>query len=153
MEATNDNDNSSFEALTFALSDEIFALNAHIVREILDVIPITDVPGARPFAHGLINVRGKVVPVADLRVKFGMSRGEATRDTRIVVIETELGGENTIVGLLADKVYEVTAILSSSIEEAPRVGMRWRADYIKGVAKRAGVFVFIPDIQVILASA
>jgi len=141
------NDNRSFEALTFGLAGEVFAIDAQAVREILDVIPVTEVPGARAFVGGLINVRGKVVPLADLKLKFGMAASEPTIDTRIVVVEIDLAGEPTIVGLLADKVYEVTEIGGASIEETPEIGMRWRPDFIKGIGKRGSDFIIIPDIE------
>jgi purine-binding chemotaxis protein CheW len=147
------NDNRSFEALTFGLQGEVFALDANTVREILDVIPVTEVPGARDFVPGIINVRGKVVPLADLRVKFGMDRGEHTADTRIVVVELNLAGEPTIVGLLADKVYEVTEIGGASIEDAPEIGMKWRPDFVKGIGKRGLDFIIIPNIERIFAEA
>jgi purine-binding chemotaxis protein CheW len=137
----------TFEALTFGLQGEIFALDANCVREILDVIPVTEVPGAREFVPGLINVRGRVVPLADLRVKFGMERGEHTVDTRIVVVDISLAGEPTTVGLLADKVYEVTTIAGTSIEETPEIGMNWRPDYIRGIGKRGEDFVILPAIE------
>jgi purine-binding chemotaxis protein CheW len=145
------NDNPSFEALTFGLQGEVFAVDANIVREILDVVPITEVPGARPFVGGLINVRGKVVPLANLKVKFGMERSAATVDTRIVVVEIEMGGEPTIVGLLTDKVYEVAEISGTSIEPTPEMGMKWRPDYVKGIGKRGKEFIIIPDIGRIFA--
>ncbi|MTJ81850.1 MAG: chemotaxis protein CheW [Telmatospirillum sp.] len=140
------NDNQSFEALTLALGGEIFAIDANCVHEILDMIPQTDVPGAEPFVGSLINVRGKVVPLSDLRIKFGMELTPPTIDTRIVVVEIPLGGESTVVGLLADKVYEVTTIGGASIEETPDIGMRWRPDFIKGIGKRGSDFIVIPDI-------
>ena len=145
-------DTSSFQALTFGLQGEIFALDADSVREILDVTPVTEVPGAGDFVGGLINVRGKVAPLADLRVKFGMEQQPHTTDTRFVVVEIELAGEPTIVALLADKAYEVTEIGAASIEEAPAIGMRWRADYVKGIAKRDGEFIIIPDMGRIFAA-
>lgn len=141
------NDNRGFEALTFGLAGEVFALNADCVREILDVIPVTTVPGARDFVPGLINVRGKVVPLADLRVRFGMDAADDSIDTRFVVVEIELAGEPTIVGLRADKVYEVTGIAGASIEDTPEIGMKWRADFIKGIGKRGAEFIIIPDIE------
>jgi len=141
------NDNRSFEALTFGLAGEVFALDADSVREILDLIPVTGVPGARPFVPGLINVRGRVVPLADLKVKFGMEPTEHTRDTRIVVVELNLSGEATIVGLLADKVFEVTSISGASIEEAPEIGMNWRPDFVRGIGKRGDGFIIIPNIE------
>jgi purine-binding chemotaxis protein CheW len=134
-------------ALTLRLEDELFAIEAESVREILDLVPVTEVPNASPFAAGLINVRGRVVPLADLKVAFGMHRAAQDHDTRIVVIETEIDGEPTVVGVLADKVYDVTDIERAAIEEAPRVGMRWRPDYVRGIGKRNGGFIIIPDLN------
>jgi purine-binding chemotaxis protein CheW len=134
-------------ALTLRLEDELFAIEAGSVREILDLVPVTEVPNASPFAAGLINVRGRVVPLADLKVAFGMPRVAADHDTRIVVVETEIEGEPTVVGILADKVYDVTDIEPAAIEEAPRVGMRWRSDYVRGIGKRQGSFIIIPDLD------
>lgn len=142
---------ASFEALTFGIAGEIFALDAGIVREILDIVTVTEVPGAQPFVGGLLNVRGKVVPLADLRIKFGMDRTETTVDTRIIVVEIELGGEAVIIGLLADKVFEVTEITGASIEEAPEIGMNWPREYIKGIGKRGADFIIIPNISRIFA--
>jgi purine-binding chemotaxis protein CheW len=140
------NDNLSFEALTLGLGGEIFAIDANCVHEILDMIPQTEVPGASPFVGSLINVRGKVVPLADLRLKFGMEQTPTTIDTRIVVVEIPLGDEATIVGLLADKVYEVTAISEASIEDTPDIGMNWCPEYIRGIGKRGQDFIVIPDL-------
>lgn len=142
----------SFEALTFGLQDEVFAIDAGLVREIMDVIPITGVPGARPFVNGLINVRGKVVPLADLRVKFGMRQPADTIDTRIIVVEIDLGGEAVTVGIVADKVHEVTEIDGRSIEKTPDLGMRWRPEFVKGIGKKDGTFVIIPDLNRIFSS-
>jgi purine-binding chemotaxis protein CheW len=136
----------SMKALTFRLDGEIFAIDAGGVREILELVPVTDVPNGPAFARGLINVRGRVAPLADLRVTFGMKRQEPNEDTRIVVLEIELGGEPTIVGILADKVHDVADIETASIEDAPKVGMRWRAEYVRGIGKRNGDFIIIPDM-------
>lgn len=137
----------AMQALTLGLDDELFAIEAGSVREILDLVPVTAVPNASPFASGLINVRGRVVPLTDLRVAFGMQQRPETEDTRIVVIETEIDGEPSIVGILADKVYDVTDIEAAAIEDAPRVGMRWRPDYVRGIGKRRGDFIIIPDMR------
>ncbi len=145
-------DTPSFEALTLGLGGEIFAIDANSVHEILDLIPQTEVPGASPLVGHLINVRGKVVPLADLRIKFGMDRTPPTIDTRIVVVEIELDGEPTVVGLLADKVYEVTSIGGASIEDTPDIGMRWDPAFIKGIGKRGSDFIVIPDIVRIVTS-
>lgn len=133
-------------ALTIRLEDELFAVEASKVREILDLVPVTEVPHASPFVSGLINVRGRVVPLADLRVMFGMAQPEPDQDTRIVVMEFDLDGEPMIAGILADKVHDVTDIEAASIEEAPKVGMRWRPEFVRGIGKRNGGFIIIPDL-------
>jgi purine-binding chemotaxis protein CheW len=133
-------------ALTLRMQDEMFAIEAGSVREILDLVPITEVPNAPAFVTGLINVRGRVVPLADLRVMFDMDRPPPDQDTRIVVIEIEIDGEPTVTGILADKVYDVTDIEAAAIQEAPKVGMRWRPEFVKGIGKRNGNFIVIPDL-------
>lgn len=140
------------EVLILELQSEIFAIDAHRVREILDVVPITEVPGSRPFVSGLINVRGKIVPLADLRLKFGMPTPPPTIDTRIVVIETDVDGETTAVGLIADKVREVTELSAAAIEATPRLGMRLRPEYVEGIGKRGSDLIIVVDLHQILAS-
>jgi len=139
-------DIATMKALTFRLDGEIFAIDAGGVREILELVPVTDVPNAPAFARGLINVRGRVAPLADLRVTFGMKRQPPDEDTRIVVLEIDLAGEPTIIGILADKVHDVADIETASIEAAPKIGMRWRAEYVRGIGKRNGDFIIIPDM-------
>ncbi len=138
---------SPIKVLTLRLQDEIFAVEAGGVREILDLVPVTAVPGAPAFASGLINVRGRVVPLTDLRVMFDMERPEPDSDTRIVVMEIDIGGEPTIAGMLADKVDDVTEIDIDTIDAAPRVGMRWRQEFVRGIARHNGAFVIIPDLK------
>lgn len=138
------------EVLTLDLQGEIFALEAGHVREILDFGAVTEVPGSQPFVNGLINVRGKVVPLADLRVKLGMELRPPTIDTRIVVIEADIAGEPTTVGLRADKVYEVTELAPSSLDEAPKIGMSWRSEFIRCIGKREDNFIVVLDIGRIL---
>lgn len=142
----------SMTALTLGLESEVFAIEAGRVREILDIVPITEVPNAHAFVPGLINVRGRVVPLADLKVMFGMEQREHNEDTRIVVIEVDVDGEPTIAGILADKVHDVADIELASIEAAPRIGMRWRSEYVRGIGKRGEEFIIIPDINRIFAS-
>ena len=139
--------NGPLKALTLNLDGQIFALPAGYVREILDMVPVTEVPGSRPFVNGLINVRGKVVPLADLRCRFGMAARAATIDTRIIVIELELDGDPITVGLVADKVYEVTEIADADLEETPRIGLKWPQKYIRCVGKRGDDFIVVPDID------
>lgn len=141
------------EVLTLSLDGNLFALEARHVREILDVVAITEVPTSDPFVGGLINVRGKVVPLADLRRKFGMSEHVRSVDTRIVVIEIDLDGDPTTIGLLADKVHEVTEMAAASLEETPHIGMNWRPEYIHCIAKRGDAFVVVLDIAAVFATA
>ena len=95
-------------------------------------------------------MRGSVVPLADLRVSFGMERPPADADTRIVVMEIDLDGEPLVTGILADKVYDVTDITAASIEDAPKVGMRWPAEFVRGIGRRGEDFVIIPDMNRII---
>lgn len=135
-------------ALSVGLQDEIFAIDAQLVREILDVVAITEVPNAPPFINGLINVRGRVVPLADLRVMFGMTLRENTLDTRIVVIDV-FGddGEPVTVGILADRVLDVSDIDLAQVEDAPRIGMRWRPEYVRGIGKKGDEFIIVPNLE------
>jgi purine-binding chemotaxis protein CheW len=145
-------ESGTMRALTLRLEDELFAIEAGNVREILDLVPITEVPNAPAFVGGLINVRGRVVPLADLRVVFDMARPEPDEDTRIVVVEVDIDGEPTVAGILADKVHDVTDIDAAMIQDAPRVGMRWPAEFVRGIGKRNGAFVIIPDLEQIFAT-
>ena len=145
------NGNHAIEVLTLGLQGEIFALDAVHVREILDLVPITEVPNSRPFVNGLINVRGRIVPLADLRLKFGMEVRPPTIDTRILAIEIELDGDPTLVGIRADKVYEVTELAPAALEETPKIGMKWPAEYIRCIGKRGAEFIVVLDIERIFA--
>ena len=142
----------ALQFLTFGLASETFAIPVMVVRDILDVLPVTDVPTARPFANGLINVRGRVVPLVDPRLKLGMPAAAVTVDTRFVVIETEIDGEVTIVALRTDKVYEVAGLDSVVAAEVPRIGMRWRPEFIRAIGRRGNRFIMILDIGRVLSS-
>jgi purine-binding chemotaxis protein CheW len=146
-------DAEPLEIMTLRLDGHLFAIEVAHVREILDLGPVTEVPSASPFVNGLINVRGKVVPLADLRHKFGMARATTTIDTRVVVIEIDLDGDQTTIGLLADKVYEVTELVPADLEETPRIGMIWRQDYIRCIGKRGEDFIVVLDIAAMFSSA
>jgi purine-binding chemotaxis protein CheW len=140
------NGGQPLEVLTLDLEGEMFAIEAVHVREILDLVPITDVPRGPPFINGLINVRGKVVPLADLRIRFGMEQRPPTVDTRIIVLELEFDGEPVIAGIRADKVHEVVEVPASALREAPKVGMRWRPEFIRCIGKRGDDFMVVLDI-------
>lgn len=143
---------STIEALTFDLQGETFALEANLVREVLDLLPETEIPGAPPFVSAVINFRGRIIPLVDLRLAFDMAVGAPTIDNRIVVIEHPLDGEPALIGLRADKVHEVTSITDDSTAEVPRVGLRWRADFIRRLARRDGDLIVIPDLDQIFAA-
>lgn len=143
---------SAIEVLTLDLDGHTFAVPAAYVHEILDLGPVTAVPGANPFVGGLINVRGRIVPLADLRHKFGMPAKPSTIDTRIVVIEVDLDGDATMIGLIADKVNEVTEIAATDVAETPRIGLTWRREYIDCIGKLGGDFVVVLDIAEIFSS-
>ena len=146
------NDAEELEVLTFDLNGETFALEAAMVQEILDLLPETAVPGSQPFVASVINFRGKVIPLADLRLAFGMEAAPATIDSRIVVIALTIQDEPTLVGLRTDKVNEVTTLAKASSEAPPSVGMRWRPDYISCLVKRGGEFIILPNLQAIFAT-
>jgi purine-binding chemotaxis protein CheW len=133
--------------LTFTLGEEQYAVDVSKAREVLEFTSITKVPRTPEFMRGVINLRGSVVPVCDIRLKFGMTRTEKTIDTRIVVTELDLGGEITILGVLADSVQEVVDIDAKDIEPPPRIGTSIDTDFIRGMGKRNDRFVIILDID------
>ena len=138
--------------LTFRLGEEIFAVNVSQVREVLDISTITKVPRAPDFMRGVINVRGSVVPVVDLRLKFGMTKTENTVDTRIVVLELFIDGDETILGSMADSVHEVMDLEPEQIEKAPNIGSRWKTEFIRGIGKRDEEFIILLDIDRIFST-
>jgi purine-binding chemotaxis protein CheW len=139
------------QVLTFDMHGETFAIEASLVREILDRIPETDVPGSDPLFGSVINFRGRVIPLADLHLAFELTRADITDDSRVIVIEFEMEGESCLVGLKADKVNEVTTLERESSEAAPRIGMRWRQDFIRCLTKRNNDYIVVPDLEHIFA--
>ena len=138
--------------LTFALGEEEFALEIAKVREVLDYPHITRVPRMPDYLCGVINLRGNVVPVVDLRLKFGLSRTEKTVDTCVVIVEAELEGETTVMGALADSVHEVLDLAAGDIEPPPRMGTRLNTDFLKGMGRQGERFIIILDIDKVLSS-
>ncbi|WGS18578.1 MULTISPECIES: chemotaxis protein CheW [unclassified Bradyrhizobium] len=145
-----EHDGASMQVVMIGLSDEKFAFDAGLVREIIDPVPATKVAGARSFVPSVINVRGNVIPLADLRIRFGMPQVESSADTRIVVIEIEIDNESVLVGVTADKVYEVTEISRTDAQQTPRVGIQWDPEYIRFISKWRGEFVIVPNMERIL---
>ena len=138
--------------LTFRLEDEIFALDIGKVREVLDFTAITKVPRTPDFMRGVINLRGTVVPVVDMKLKLGMMRTEKTINTCIIIAELELDGDVVVLGALADSVQEVIELDPDHIEPAPRIGTGLRIEFIKGMGKRDDSFIIILDIDKVFSS-
>lgn len=144
--------NGTLEVLTFNLQEETFALEAILVREILDLLPETVVPGAAPLVGSVVNFRGKIIPIADLRLAFGLPAAEATVDSRIVVIEIDADGEAIQLGIRTDKVHEVATLHQHASEEPPAVGMRWRRDYVRELVRTPEGVIVLPDLSAIFRS-
>ena len=138
--------------LTFKMEEEIFALDVGKVREILDYTNITKVPRTPDFMKGVINLRGSVVPVVDMRLKFHMPAQERTVDTCIIVVEITVEGEPTVLGALVDSVQEVFELEPSQVEPAPRIGTKLSTDFILGMGRRDERFVIILDIDRVFSS-
>ena len=138
--------------LTFKMAEEIFAFDVAKVREILELIPITKVPQTPEFMRGVINLRGSVVPVIDLRLNFGMQCTEDTVNTCIIVVEVNLNGEPIVLGVLADSVQEVVEMEPDLIEPPPKLGTRLKTEFIKGMGKVEDNFVMILDIDKVFSA-
>jgi len=133
--------------LTFKLAEEVFALDVAKVREILEYTAVTKVPQTPDFMRGVINLRGSVVPVIDLRLKFGLTATEESINTCIIVTEVDLDDEAILLGALADSVQEVIEMEPDQIEAAPHVGTKLNTDFIKGMGKKDNNFLMILDID------
>ncbi|WP_224983132.1 chemotaxis protein CheW [Geomonas agri] len=138
--------------LTFKLEDELFALDIGKVREVLDFTSITKVPQTPDYMRGVINLRGSVVPVVDLRLKFGMAMAEQTVNTCVIIVEVELEGEKVVMGAMADAVQEVMDLEPDQIEPPPRIGTKLNTDFIKGMGKHNEQFIIILDIDKVFTS-
>jgi purine-binding chemotaxis protein CheW len=139
--------------LTFVLDEEVFAVDVARVREILEMPSITKVPQVPDFMRGVINLRGCVVPVIDLHMKFGMQQAAQTVNTCIIVVEVDMDGESIVLGALADSVQEVIEMEPSQIEAAPHIGTHLRTEFLKGMGKHNERFVMILDIDKVFSSA
>ncbi len=138
--------------LTFQLGEEVFAIDVANVREILEFNSVTRVPRSPEYMRGVINLRGSVVPVFDMRLKFGMSTTEKTINTCIVVVEVSYEGEDIIIGALVDSVQEVFELEANQIEPAPKIGTHLRTEFIKGMGKRDERFIIILDIDKVFSA-
>ncbi|MGE4443211.1 MAG: chemotaxis protein CheW [Desulfomicrobium sp.] len=140
-------DTTTLQYLTFALGEEVFALETGSVREVIELVPVTRIPKTPPFMRGVINLRGHAVPVVDLRVKFDMPTTHDTVNTCIIIVDVEVEGENCYMGAIVDSVREVFEMASDQINPPPRMGTSIRTDFIRGMGKQNEEFIMILDID------
>lgn len=136
--------------LTFTISNETYALNVSNVKEVQEFTSLTKVPRMPDFMRGIINLRGSVVPVIDLKMKFGMGSTEKDIDTSIIVTEVTIDDEIVIMGLLTDSVKEVIELNDSEIEPTPYIGTKIDTAFIKGMGKKDDIFLIVLDIDKVL---
>ena len=139
--------------LTFALAHEEYALPVLKVREIIKMMEITQVPKVPPHVKGVINLRGKVIPIVDLRLKFGFPPQEATERTCIIVVDSSLNGGQGSLGFVVDGVSEVMNITADEIEPTPDFGEQINTAYMQGLAKRGSHVKMLLDLDRVLSSA
>lgn len=138
--------------LTFSLAGEEYGIGILKVKEIIGMMPITTIPRTPSFVKGVINLRGKVIPVMDLRLKFGMESVDYTERTCIIVVEIGDKGRSLLMGILVDSVSEVLSIKGVDIEETPSFGGGSESQYILGMAKMNGEVKILLDIDRVLSS-
>ena len=139
--------------LTFRLDEELFALDISKVREVLDLTAITRVPRTPEYMLGVLNLRGSVVPVVDLRLKFGMARREKTVNSCIIITEVMVDDETLILGALVDSVQEVIDLEPGDLEPPPKIGTRLDTDFIKGMGRHDDKFIIILYINKIFPTS
>lgn len=133
--------------VTLGIAGETFAAPVGRVQEILEVQPISRIPNAPASFLGMIDVRGQGVPVIDLRMKLGLEAACDTVNTRILVLRVGMDGRELTLGLKADRVFEVTALDETVLEEPPQIGVRWDSELITGIGRRNGAFVTVLDLE------
>jgi purine-binding chemotaxis protein CheW len=138
--------------LTFGLGKEEFAIEVMRVREIIGLRDITPVPQTPRYVKGVINLRGKVIPVVDLRLKFEMPEQEYTQRTCIIVVQTEQDGSKALTGVVVDQVSEVLTLQAADIEDTPTFGPELAAPYLLGMAKVKGAVKILLDINLVMTA-
>lgn len=133
--------------LSFKLGEEVFAINVSKVLNILEMKPITRVPKSPDYLKGVINLRGTVLPVVDLRLKFGLSENKITVDTNIIVLSIDKEGETIMLGILIDAVREVLEFKTEEIAPSPSIGTKYNSGFIKGMWRVEESFIMILDID------
>lgn len=138
--------------LTFTLDNEEYGIGILKIKEIIGMMPITTVPQTPTFVKGVINLRGKVIPVVDLRLRFGMNSLDYTERTCIIVVEITGQSETVLIGIVVDSVSEVLNINGQDIEDTPTFGADLNTDYILGMAKTEGGVKILLDIDQVLSN-
>jgi purine-binding chemotaxis protein CheW len=138
--------------LIFQLDQEEFAIQVQKVREIMGVLEITQVPQTPPYVKGVINLRGKVIPVVDLRLKFGMAAVDYSHRTSIVVVQVGSAREAAFMGVVVDSVAEVLQIAAGDIEDTPSFGQDVTVPYVMGLAKIKGKVKILLDIDQVMTT-
>jgi purine-binding chemotaxis protein CheW len=138
--------------LSFELDDEVFAIDITKVREVLEFVSVTTVPQTPDFMRGVINLRGSVVPVIDLKQKFGISKTEKKINTCVIITEIQLDDDSVILGLMADSVDEVFSLDSEQIEPAPKIGTHLNTAFLDGMGKKDDRFVMLLDIDKVFST-
>ncbi len=138
--------------LTFTMANEEYGIGILKIKEIIGMMPITTVPRTPEFVKGVINLRGKVIPVMDLRLRFEMEAIDYTERTCIIVVEIEASGGTVQIGIVVDAVSEVLNIKGEAIEDTPTFGTKFNTDYILGMAKMEGGVKILLDIDRVLSS-
>lgn len=137
--------------LAFVLGGETFAMEIRSIKEVIQYGALTQVPMMPDFVRGVINLRGSVVPVLDLAVRFGRAPSEVSRRTCVVVLEVELHGEDLMLGFIVDQVRAVLDIGAADIEPPPAFGSALRSDFLAGIGKVDGEFVILLDVDHVLS--
>lgn len=137
--------------LTFFLGADEYAVAVLSVKEIIEYGVVTRVPTTPPYIRGVINLRGSVVPVVDLAVRFGLPEMGVSRRTCIVIVETTLLGERVVMGVVADSVSQVIEFAPDDIEVPPAFGTRVRLEYLTGMAKMGQKFVLVLNMDAVLS--
>jgi purine-binding chemotaxis protein CheW len=146
------NTENTYTFLSFQLGRELFALNVSKVLTILEMRPITKVPNSPEYLRGVINLRGNVLPVIDMRIKFGMASTEYTTNTCIIVLMVEIEGENVQLGILVDAVDSVLEIKDTEIEESPTIGTKYKVEFIQGMYHLEDGFIMLLNIDLIFGN-
>jgi len=138
--------------LTFLLCGEEYAISILRVKEIIGYDTVTTVPKTPKWVRGVINLRGNVVPVVDLALRFGLAERQVTKTTCIIIVERELENQNTMMGVIADAVSQVMDIAAADVQTVPAFGTHIKVDYLQGMAELGKKFVLLLDVDKVLSA-